>query len=228
MVAKICISLSGKDVGEIADKLQGVRDKVDLVEIRIDSMAKPDVSACINNISYPLLFTNRPEWEGGLFKGSESKRIKPLITALEMGADFVDIELRAEKDIRNEVIAAARGAKSKVIMSWHDFQETPPEDELTEILLKMKNNRADMAKIVTTAHCELDALKVLNLQRKANEIDIPLAAFCMGQAGQISRFATIYLNGAITYAAIDQISATAPGQLSVKQIRQLINILEQA
>lgn len=36
----------------------------------------------------------RPKWEGGQYDGDENKRQKALQLAMELGADFIDIELK--------------------------------------------------------------------------------------------------------------------------------------
>jgi len=36
----------------------------------------------------------RPKWEGSLHKGGESMRLEALQLALELGADFIEVELK--------------------------------------------------------------------------------------------------------------------------------------
>ncbi|MHC4533778.1 MAG: shikimate dehydrogenase, partial [Planctomycetota bacterium] len=45
--------------------------------------------------------------------------------------------------------------------------------------------------------------------------------FCMGEAGLISRIIAKKLNSFVTFASIDDQSATAPGQLTIEQFKQL-------
>ena len=85
----------------------------------------------------------------------------------------------------------------------------------------MAASGADVGKIVTTAHGFSDVLRVLHLQLLAEQENFPLAAFCMGEDGRISRAATLELGGVLTYAAADQASATAPGQLTVEAIKKI-------
>ena len=46
----------------------------DLVELRLDSVADPDVAAALAGPDVPVIVTCRPEWEGGAFKDSEAER----------------------------------------------------------------------------------------------------------------------------------------------------------
>ena len=47
----------------------------------------------------------------------------------------------------------------------------------------------------------------------------------MGEEGKLSRIITLLLGGFMTYAALDKQQATAPGQLTVKQLKEAIDKL---
>jgi 3-dehydroquinate dehydratase-1/3-dehydroquinate dehydratase/shikimate dehydrogenase len=89
----------------------------------------------------------------------------------------------------------------------------------------IQDKGAHIAKIVTMAHDFHDVLRVLSLQEEAARMDIPLIAFCMGQPGVISRVATVELGGYMTYCAVSESEATAPGQLSVAVLRQIDGLM---
>ncbi|MEN8141950.1 MAG: type I 3-dehydroquinate dehydratase [Thermodesulfobacteriota bacterium] len=206
----------------VARPLQGLAD---IIEIRLDTLAEPALEPFVQGLTTPLLFTNRPAWEGGQWQGAEEARLDLLCQAANAGAALVDLELRAPDQSWQRLLAES-GPSCAVVASWHDFSSTPTAPELEAILLEMKGRGADLAKIVTTAHDYRDVLRVLGLQMVAAQENMPLAAFAMGEAGRISRAATLELGGALTYAAADQASATAPGQLTVAQIRQIQGILQ--
>lgn len=220
----VCVSVSGADAGEIATKVEPIRDIVDLIEIRLDTMDKPDVEECIRLLDMDLLFTNRPLWEGGRFSGSEEERLAPLLKAVSGGASFVDLELRSGHGVRERLLEAALNSVTRCIFSWHDFEGTPQENELHKLLISIKTSGADIGKIVTTADDEFAVLRVLSLQEKAAELELNLSCFCMGEKGRISRFASLYLGGMISYVAVDEHSATAPGQFSARQFHQLQSV----
>ncbi len=221
MAGRVCVSVSGVNAGEVAAKVEPIKDFVDLIEVRLDTMAEPDVEECMKLLDLDLLFTNRPAWEGGQFKGTEEERLGLLLKAVSSGAAFVDFELRSSPSLRTQLLEAAVNSSTSCIFSWHDFEKTPAADELHELLIAMQLSGADMGKIVTTAHDELEVIRVLSLQEKAVALDFPLSCFCMGEKGKISRFASIYLGGMISYVAVDSQSATAPGQFSARQFHKL-------
>jgi len=91
----------------------------------------------------------------------------------------------------------------------------------------MIDSGADIGKIVTTAVSPEDALRILSLQEAAMAASFPLSAFAMGAHGAISRLATLYLGGFMTYAALSPEQATAPGQITVQNLHALLSLLEQ-
>lgn len=190
-------------------------------------MLVPQIEPCVAALDRPLLVTNRPRWEGGLFAGSEAERVDQLCAAVQAGARYVDIELRTNAALRSRLIGAARDRGARVIVSSHDFAGTPPAATLLATLHQMRASGADLGKIVTTATNADEALRVLALQQEAGRLGFPLSAFAMGEPGRITRLATLYLGGAMTYAALDEHQATAPGQLSVGHLRSLITLFEQ-
>jgi 3-dehydroquinate dehydratase-1/3-dehydroquinate dehydratase/shikimate dehydrogenase len=222
----ICVSVLADTAIDVIDAVQSVAAMVDVVEIRMDGMKDHHVERCITGLAKPVLVTNRPDWEGGLFTGSESERIEVLCQAIRSGARYVDIELRTEPALRGQVQLVAQQFGAKVIVSSHDFHKTPSVENLQATLREMIASGADIGKIVTTAAHELDTLRILALQQEALAVQFPLSAFAMGTPGKISRLATLYLGGCMTYAALSQEQATAPGQLSIHDLHALISLFE--
>lgn len=223
----VCVSVAAPDAVGILAAVMPVAPLADVVEIRLDAMMHPDIESCVTAIPCPVLVTNRPVWEGGQFAGSEQARIDILCDGIRSGARYVDIELLTAADLRGQVLHEAKKHGAKVVVSNHDFRGTPPLDVLRETLRHMIASGADIGKIVTTASTADETLRVLSLQQDALSGRFPLSAFAMGEAGKISRLATLYLNGAMTYAAISAEQATAPGQISAHDLHALISLLEQ-
>ena len=219
---EICLSLAEKS-GEALVRQGAVwQEKVDILEIRLDALAGERSLAFMAEISLPLLCTNRPAWEGGGWQGDEEGRVALLAQAAENGAACLDLELRAPEESWRQLRAAlADHEKCALLTSWHDFHQTPADDTLREVFWQMAASGADIGKIVTTAHDFTDVLRVLHLQLLAREEGFPLAAFCMGEAGRISRAATLSLGGVLTYVAGAAAAATAPGQLTIAEIHEI-------
>ncbi len=222
---KICVSVAAPDVDSVIAAVQPVLSDVDIIEIRLDAMGDPQVETLCSRLSKPLLFTHRPDWEGGAFQGPEEKRLQVLLEAISEQAAYVDVELDANPGLRDKLLAEMEHSSTKMIISYHDFKQTPSAEKLSEILNWQWESGAHIGKIVTMARNHLDVVRVLNLQCEAAQLGFPLSAFCMATTGRISRVATLLLGGYMTYAALNEEQATAPGQLSVSEIKSLLNRL---
>ncbi|MDH4318453.1 MAG: type I 3-dehydroquinate dehydratase [Desulfobulbaceae bacterium] len=218
----VCVSVAAENAKSVASAVRPVLDIVDVIEVRLDAMKVPQVKGCCELLTKPLLFTNRPDWEGGEFEGPEGERIEPLFEAIEAKAAFVDFELNGHSRYRNQLLDAMEGSATRMIISCHDFQETPSSDRLADLLKEQMDSGAHIGKIVTVAHDPFDVLRVLNLLEEASKHDFPLCAFCMGETGRISRLTTLFFGGFMTYGALNETQATAPGQLSVRVMRDLL------
>jgi 3-dehydroquinate dehydratase-1/3-dehydroquinate dehydratase/shikimate dehydrogenase len=221
----ICVAVALPDTLAAVREVRPVLPEVDVVEIRLDAMQQPDIAGLCRQIERPLLFTNRAAWEGGACQRSEEERIEPLLAAVRCRAAFVDLELRADPTLRRRLLDEIRGGATRLIISHHDFTGTPDAEQLSAILQEQAGSGAHIGKIVTMAHDHLDVLRVLNLQGEAKARNFPLIAFCMGKAGRISRIITLLLGGFMTYAALNAAQATAPGQLTVQQLKATLALL---
>ena len=91
--------------------------------------------------------------------------MKLLKQAIELGADFIDIELAAGEKAIKQLQSFCRRQKShtRIIVSWHDISKTPSLAKLKEIFQACAQTGADIVKIVPYARKMADNLKVLSL-----------------------------------------------------------------
>src|SRR5262245_65852738 len=93
----LCVTVTAATTAELRRQRDEVAD-ADLVELRLDTVADPDVAGALAGRRVPAIVTCRPAWEGGHFRGSEEERRRLLTEALALGAEVVDIEWRAPFD----------------------------------------------------------------------------------------------------------------------------------
>ena len=55
---------------------------------------------------------------------------------------------------------------------------------------------------------------------------LKIIAFCMGEQGKISRVMAPLLGSYLTYASLNKGEESAPGQLTVKEIKEVFRILK--
>jgi 3-dehydroquinate dehydratase-1 len=212
---KICVSLTTGDV----TSLKRVEPLVDLFEVRIDLIGKVwrEVARLLKK---PWIACNRRKEEGGKWRGIEVDRIIELLSALELGASIIDVEL-ATQDV-GEVVKEIKG-RAECVLSYHNTKETPPFKELKKILESEIHSGADICKVVTTAQCLADNLAVLQLITEFSEVKV--VAFAMGVAGQISRVLCPLLGGYFTYASIEEGRESAKGQITVEGLRKIYRMM---
>jgi 3-dehydroquinate dehydratase type I len=189
--------------------------KPDLLEIRLDRLHERKLLEEIaDRKSFPVIATDRSD------RGQRGK-LEQLSYAAALGFDFVDLRY-ADTDA-----AAVKQMKSKgaeVILSFHDYSQTPPKEELTKILEAQKSLGGDICKLVTTACLPHDNLTVLGfVEREA--VNVRLVSFAMGRQGTPSRILSPFFGAEFTFAALSDKARTADGQLSIDELRSAWHIL---
>ena len=175
----------------------------DLVELRLDSVADPDVTAALAGRTAPVIVTCRPEWEGGAFKDSEAERRRMLECALQQGAEYVDVEFKAA--FASDLIAATGG--KRIVLSSHDFEGVPVD--LTDRVRAMRAAGAEIVKVAVMAKSLSDTLHLLEIQRAANTVLIG-----MGPSGAPTRVLAAHFHSLWSYAG----DGYAPGQISAARM----------
>jgi 3-dehydroquinate dehydratase type I len=191
----------------------------DLIELRVDYLRNARLALLLQDRKKPLIVTNRRKEEGGKYRGEERKRLSVLQEAIHLGADYIDVELATQRSLLQGLVRDKRG--TRVILSFHDFRKTPSLKELQRISWQMIQLGADVIKIVPFARSWEDNLSILSLIPFAKEKRQKIVAFCMGEKGKLSRIFSPLLGAAWTYASIDRTRVSAPGQLTVQELKDI-------
>ncbi len=224
-IPAVCGSVMGPDIETMqAGAAKAIDQGADLIELRIDGLRDPTGWEKLLPPKVPVILTNRPEREGGGFKGDENKRVEVLLQGIAREVSCIDIELSTPEPLRERVISQAKKSGVTVLISHHDFSTTPSIKVLIEMTKRLARAGCDLAKIVTFAEDRKDALRILDfLAQVQDEVAIPLIAFAMGDAGRITRIAAPVFGSPIVYAAAGE--ATAPGQFDVATMKRLLSEL---
>ena len=219
-MSKICVSIAAYNLEQLKRQINQALDYgADYVEIRFDFLNLSDMDQAMsiaNTINKKAVYTLRAPDEGGQFKGSISERIAWLKKLSASNPMLLDVELYT---IKNNTYLAdyLKEHNISLLISWHDFEKTPPDAELTKVLYEMRTYSQNI-KMVTTAQTTVDSLRLLDLYENASRLN--LIAFAMGDAGVISRVLCVLIgNAPFTYASLEK--AISPGQLTIKQMRKL-------
>jgi 3-dehydroquinate dehydratase type I len=206
-------------MGKALIAIKEVNRLADLIELRADYLRGAKLALLLENRQKPFIVTNRSKEEGGQYKGEERKRLSVLQEAIDLGADYIDVELATERSSLQGLIRNKRG--TQVILSFHDFRRTPSPKELQRLFGQMIRLGADVIKIVPFAKSWEDNLNILSLIPFAKARRQKIVAFCMGEKGKISRIFSPFLGAAWTYASLNQSRASAPGQLTVRELTDI-------
>jgi 3-dehydroquinate dehydratase-1 len=212
---KICAVVTDNNLNAIKE----IQPLVDLFEIRIDLIGDGWTEVA-KEIKKPWIACNRIADEGGKWRDSEPRRIERLLLAIELGASIVDIELQT-KNIENVVAAVKK--RAACVISCHNFEKTPPVNELKTLLDRQLKAGADACKIVTTATDVRDNWTILDLISQNPAVS--LVAFAMGPLGLLSRVLSPLAGSYFTYASIETGKESAPGQITVKELLKVYQII---
>ena len=187
---------------------------VGLVEKIIAGIKNPD------NKPLPIIVTCRDKQQGGVKAYPQKLRVDVLTAAVRAGAEFIDFEydnfLSAESQERIKP-ALSECSKARLILSAHNFKTK------FENISKLNRNILSacpgaIPKLVYTANHINDCFEAFDLLHQTSGERI---VWCMGAAGLISRIIAKKLGSFVTFASIDENTATAPGQLTVEQFKKL-------
>ena len=217
MTIQVCVAVPPKTVDEAFELIQKAEAQhADLIEVRLDSLNAfdhvADIPSCTKT---PLIATNKPAEQHGKFSGTETERQNILLDAAKNGFTYVDVDLGTPN--QTDLIRKLREAGAKIIVSFHDFLQTPPVSELVKVLDEEVALGADVCKIVTTAKTVKDNLVVLDFVSEASK-KVKLVCFAMGELGQHSRLVSPVFGAYFTFAALDKKRKTAKGQLTIEEM----------
>lgn len=198
----LCVTVTAPTMAALREARDRA-ERADLVELRLDTVADPDVAGALAGRKRPVIVTCRAGWEGGSFKGSEDERRRLLEQAIAQGAEYVDVEWQARFE---DLITRTRGRR--IVLSSHEFAHMP--GDLPERARAMRATGAEVIKIAAKANRLSDCLALLDVDTPANERARTIL-IAMGEAGLVTRVLAGRFGSAWTYAGslknISQVSA---------------------
>lgn len=207
----------------------------DLAEFRIDLLSFASDTKQVIALGHelkkilgnkPLIATIRTKNEGGQLEISDADYGKTYQAYLKNPfMDWLDVEMFRDQKVVSEIVQKAHQKKVLIVMSNHDFQKTPSQDEIEKRLLKQDQMGADILKIAVMPKSKQDVFTLMNATLKVSQQTTkPLLTMSMGQLGTISRVATANMGGSYSFGMIGQ--ASAPGQIDVTKLKQILQTVQ--
>jgi 3-dehydroquinate dehydratase-1 len=192
-----------------------------MVEIRLDQMPHQkdwlDRGRAIQAHGLPVILTLRLEAEGGGWTQPDEERLEMFQQSVQQLA-AVDIELRSR--IASKVSSAAKRLHKECIVSYHDFQGTPPLAKLQSVVSEAQD-LGSIAKVSTMVNAEKDIEILQSLL--AGNWKVPVCIIGMGPLGTRTRVSFAALGSCLTYGYLDRPSA--PGQLPASSLVEQLRVL---
>lgn len=233
---KICVPMTGTSLAQLKEEATFLRTlDLDLVEWRGDffeavediarvKTALAEIRSILEDI--PLIFTFRSAKEGGAREVPVEFYFALNTAVIATGrADIIDVELFNDEKKVQTLLDLAHAQGVKVIISSHDFEKTPPKEEIVTRLRKAQQLGGDLPKIAVMPNNAADVLTLLDatLTMKEQYADRPLITMAMAGKGVISRLAGEIFGSAVTFGAAKR--SSAPGQMALADLRKVLSLL---
>jgi 3-dehydroquinate dehydratase type I len=209
----ICVSLAEESTAACLEALKNVA----FAEIRLDLMdllSMDDVRRIFSR--HPKLIAT---CRAGKLTDIERKAI--LIEAISAGAAYVDVELDAPQDYRKEIIGHAKSNGCKVIISFHNHEETPNHKELEHIEAECFRAGGDIAKIACMVHSDKDNQRLLTVLGGRSKTVV----IGMGEKGKMTRVVAPLLGNPFTFASLSKGKETAEGQMDKQTLERYMRVI---
>ncbi|HMJ24645.1 MAG TPA: type I 3-dehydroquinate dehydratase, partial [Pyrinomonadaceae bacterium] len=216
---------------ELPEAIRRASAIADVIEFRLDYLAEKEreqalaiLKAWLDSSDPPVILTFRPAEQGGHNSSDldSRRRFWSSLMSLSDRALF-DLEL----DLVLDLVARRQTDEpsidwSRVICSHHDF--TGIQADLDELYQSMAATPARILKIAVQANDATDCVPIFRLLERAQNDGRALIAIAMGQEGIMTRILGPARGSFLTYGALDDKSANAPGQVSAKKLKEVYRI----
>ncbi|MBA2672730.1 type I 3-dehydroquinate dehydratase [Ramlibacter sp.] len=238
-VPAICAPLVARTADALLAEARAVAARQpDLLEWRVDffdGIADPAAVAALGPRireaagGLPLLFTRRSQREGGQPIALNEDGVVAMYRAVcdAGGVSLVDFEMDNDAGHVCEIRAMSRERGIGLVLSFHDFEKTPPVDALVDRFAQAHRLGADAAKLAVMPRREEDVLALLEATLRASRaLPIPVIGMSMGGLGAASRLCGGAFGSALTFAVAGE--ASAPGQMPIEGVRAALETLWRA
>jgi 3-dehydroquinate dehydratase/shikimate dehydrogenase len=230
METKLAVPIAARNIDDAGTQINSARQAgADILELRTDYLEDLNVELVRELVTdvkssgdkkLPVIVTCRDKQQGGAIDYPQKLRVDVLTVALKAGADFIDFEyenfhsIECQERIR---LALSQSSKGRLILSTHNFETK--FDNVGKLYRNILNIcPVAIPKLIYVANHINDCFDAFDLLHQTSSERI---IFCMGAGGLISRILARKLGSFLTFASIDELNATAPGQLTIKELEEL-------
>ncbi|HKP73373.1 MAG TPA: type I 3-dehydroquinate dehydratase, partial [Pyrinomonadaceae bacterium] len=232
---RLCVPVCVRRADELRAAFTRAAESGDLVELRLDCLeddaqlehAMRELHALIGSRAQDVILTLRPPEQGGSRELDAARRLRFWSENFSPGSEvaaYADLELDlvALLEVRERGGARRLINWNKVICSHHDF--ACASDDLESIFTRMLGTPARILKLAVRARDITDCLAIFRLLERARSAGREMIAVAMGEAGLVTRILAPSRGAFLTYGALTREQATAPGQVTAADLRELYRL----
>lgn len=229
-LGKLCVAMQASTPAELWKRAEAVARETKFLEFRLDFLPKPAAALAglkdflRSHSEITAIGTCRRKAHGGNFTGSLQTELDLLLGAAQAGCRIADLEIESAEETKPAQLAKFReelhAAGAALLVSFHDFSRTK---SLPQAAARIEAFAPDFVKVVSTARTLSDNLEVLRLIEDRS-LQTRIVGIAMGEEGLVSRVLGPRAGGSFTFAATDEGDGTAPGQVTVRALRDLYRI----
>ncbi|MBW9221681.1 type I 3-dehydroquinate dehydratase [Methanothermococcus sp. SCGC AD-155-C09] len=216
----ICIPIIENNIENAIISAEKALEVADIVEFRVDYIRDIKEKDIVKMTNYPSIITIRAHWEGGYYRDSSDKRIDLYKLAIENNVKYIDVELNEKRNRELVNFREDIGSETKIIISYHNFKETPSYNSLLEIVNK-ELQIGDIGKFATIVNSKED---ILNILKAIQEFEGRVMGIGMGEMGKLTRILGTYFGSILTFASMEG-KSSAPGQIDIITLKKIYELI---
>jgi 3-dehydroquinate dehydratase/shikimate dehydrogenase len=231
---RICISICAPTVAALESAISAAVQTSNLIEVRLDCLdpvtlenGASVITKLLQEAHCKSILTFRPEEQGGRRQLDNDARKEFWSAAIFPESLFPESLFDVELDLA-EKFNSDNGPPTlpidwrRMICSHHDFAGVPVK--IDQIFERLADTPARVLKIAVWANDATDCLPVFHLLESARIKGREMIAIAMGPAGLATRILGPSRGAFLTYASPEQGTATAPGQPTAIELKEIYRI----
>lgn len=206
LAERVCESFYAEN---LPDALKSVKRLQYMGELRFDlsGLDITDLDQIIDSTDKSLIFTCRTS------KVKKLMAIQAYQKAIDVGFQYIDIDFFVDGDILQQLHSLD---KTQLILSFHNYEQTPPKYELINILDELKSAHPDIVKLASLLKSKEDIQILEELQFYYRNAII----MGMGEWAVESRIRSLRSGAPFIYLALNSEQSTAKGQVVFQEFQE--------
>lgn len=216
---KYCLPIIKSKSSEVISLIKETQDQFDYFEIWLDYIQDLNLNF-INDLrnQFGDIFIFLFRRQNLETPKMDFKKRKDIMDAISKTDCFLDLDISQKK----ELVHLKKNSQTRLVLSYHNYNETPDNEKLKEIISLMKKSNPDIYKISTFCKSDFDAIRLIDLLSKLKENNLKCIVLGMGQNGIIIRIAGALLGNEINFAPLSLEDKSASGQLTKPQLENIL------